>query len=291
MSISLRIGKKDEKKNKKERDKSILFSYNDLLKELNLENNDKLKNIRLYLKHQEIGYIIIDNKEVWNFLHNFNIIQECIKKSKKNNKEFIDIEYEVIEHNEEKPKPNLSKVINYIIKHCFIRENFYLDVLIKFIEEYKTEFKNFFISELIEYKTNNKEEKENVISDGVETEEILKSFKEKISNFNQKLSNLKKISKIIEDEKSQEIIEKLEINKSNYTDIKAKEIKNNPLNDSINEFINLKNYSISEQNPIFDVNRLIENGLFKVLTIQEYNEGFDEYKKKLKRNIIEDYKE
>ena len=54
MSISLRIGKKDEKKNKKERDKSILFSYNDLLKELNLENNDKLKNIRLYLKHQEI---------------------------------------------------------------------------------------------------------------------------------------------------------------------------------------------------------------------------------------------
>lgn len=284
MSISLRIGKKDEKKNKKERDKSILFSYNDLLKELNLENNDKLKNIRLYLKHQEIGYIIIDNKEVWNFLHNFNIIQECIKKSKKNNKEFIDIEYEVIEHNEEKPKPNLSKVINYIIKHCFIRENFYLDVLIKFIEEYKTEFKNFFISELIEYKTNNKEEKENVISDGVETEEILKSFKEKISNFNQKLSNLKKISKIIEDEKSQEIIE---INKSNYTDIKAKEIKNNPLNDSINEFINLKNYSISEQNPIFDVNRLIENGLFKVLTIQEYNEGFDEYKKKL----IEDYKE
>lgn len=287
MSISLRIGKKDEKKNKKERDKSILFSYNDLLKELNLENNDKLKNIRLYLKHQEIGYIIIDNKEVWNFLHNFNIIQECIKKSKKNNKEFIDIEYEVIEHNEEKPKPNLSKVINYIIKHCFIRENFYLDVLIKFIEEYKTEFKNFFISELIEYKTNNKEEKENVISDGVETEEILKSFKEKISNFNQKLSNLKKISKIIEDEKSQEIIEKLEINKSNYTDIKAKEIKNNPLNDSINEFINLKNYSISEQNPIFDVNRLIENGLFKVLTIQEYNEGFDEYKKKL----IEDYKE
>lgn len=288
MSISLRIGKKDEKKNKKERDKSILFSYNDLLKELNLENNDKLKNIRLYLKHQEIGYIIIDNKEVWNFLHNFNIIQECIKKSKKNNKEFIDIEYEVIEHNEEKPKPNLSKVINYIIKHCFIRENFYLDVLIKFIEEYKTEFKNFFISELIEYKTNNKEEKENVISDGVETEEILKSFKEKISNFNQKLSNLKKISKIIEDEKSQEIIE---INKSNYTDIKAKEIKNNPLNDSINEFINLKNYSISEQNPIFDVNRLIENGLFKVLTIQEYNEGFDEYKKKLKRNIIEDYKE
>lgn len=291
MSISLRIGKKDEKKNKKERDKSILFSYNDLLKELNLENNDKLKNIRLYLKHQEIGYIIIDNKEVWNFLHNFNIIQECIKKSKKNNKEFIDIEYEVIEHNEEKPKPNLSKVINYIIKHCFIRENFYLDVLIKFIEEYKTEFKNFFISELIEYKTNNKEEKENVISDGVETEEILKSFKEKISNFNQKLSNLKKISKIIEDEKSQEIIEKLEINKSNYTDIKAKEIKNNPLNDSINEFINLKNYSISEQNPIFDINRLIENGLFKVLTIQEYNEGFDEYKKKLKRNIIEDYKE
>lgn len=288
MSISLRIGKKDEKKNKKERDKSILFSYNDLLKELNLENNDKLKNIRLYLKHQEIGYIIIDNKEVWNFLHNFNIIQECIKKSKKNNKEFIDIEYEVIEHNEEKPKPNLSKVINYIIKHCFIRENFYLDVLIKFIEEYKTEFKNFFISELIEYKTNNKEEKENVISDGVETEEILKSFKEKISNFNQKLSNLKKISKIIEDEKSQEIIE---INKSNYTDIKAKEIKNNPLNDSINEFINLKNYSISEQNPIFDINRLIENGLFKVLTIQEYNEGFDEYKKKLKRNIIEDYKE
>ena len=287
MSISLRIGKKDEKKNKKERDKSILFSYNDLLKELNLENNDKLKNIRLYLKHQEIGYIIIDNKEVWNFLHNFNIIQECIKKSKKNNKEFIDIEYEVIEHNEEKPKPNLSKVINYIIKHCFIRENFYLDVLIKFIEEYKTEFKNFFISELIEYKTNNKEEKENVISDGVETEEILKSFKEKISNFNQKLSNLKKISKIIEDEKSQEIIEKLEINKSNYTDIKAKEIKNNPLNDSINEFINLKNYSISEQNPIFDINRLIENGLFKVLTIQEYNEGFDEYKKKL----IEDYKE
>ena len=264
MSISLRIGKKDEKKNKKERDKSILFSYNDLLKELNLENNDKLKNIRLYLKHQEIGYIIIDNKEVWNFLHNFNIIQECIKKSKKNNKEFIDIEYEVIEHNEEKPKPNLSKVINYIIKHCFIRENFYLDVLIKFIEEYKTEFKNFFISELIEYKTNNKEEKENVISDGVETEEILKSFKEKISNFNQKLSNLKKISKIIEDEKSQEIIE---INKSNYTDIKAKEIKNNPLNDSINEFINLKNYSISEQNPIFDVNRLIENGLFKVINI------------------------
>ncbi len=287
MSIYIRIGKKNEKKKKKiERPKYFLSSYKDFLQELNLENNDESKKFRLYLKHQEIEDIIIDNKKVWNFLYNFSIIQECIKLNK-NNHEMLDIEYEVIEDNQDKSNPNLSNVINYIIKKDYISQNFYLDVLYKFIEKYKGEFKNFFISELIFYKTKNKEEENNNISEIVETEKFLKSFKEKIKNINQTLSNFNKISKIIEDEKSQEIFEKSETNEAFFTDLKSKEIKNNPLNDSINE--NLIKYSNSEKKLHFDINKMIDKGMFKILSKEKYNEGFEDYKEKLNKNILEDY--
>lgn len=287
MSIYIRIGKKNEKKKKKiERPKYFLSSYKDFLQELNLENNDESKKFRLYLKHQEIEEIIIDNKKVWNFLYNFSIIQECIKLNK-NNHEMLDIEYEVIEDNQDKSNPNLSNVINYIIKKDYISQNFYLDVLYKFIEKYKGEFKNFFISELIFYKTKNKEEENNNISEIVETEKFLKSFKEKIKNINQTLSNFNKISKIIEDEKSQEIFEKSETNEAFFTDLKSKEIKNNSLNDSINE--NLIKYSNSEKKLHFDINKMIDKGMFKILSKEKYNEGFEDYKEKLKINILEDY--
>ena len=68
-------------KEKKKRPYSIIISYNDIINELIKIEKDK--KVIFYLNHPTIGQVIIYNKEDWNFLYNFGLIDKCITLKKK----------------------------------------------------------------------------------------------------------------------------------------------------------------------------------------------------------------
>ena len=78
---------------------TALISYDIICSEINkifqmkneLEEKE-LKPINIHLKHKDLKKIIIYNNDEWNFLYNYNIINECISKNK------LRLDYEIIDN-------------------------------------------------------------------------------------------------------------------------------------------------------------------------------------------------
>ena len=126
------------------------------------------------------------NEEEWNFLYNYNIIDECISKDNQ-----LKIDYKVYTQEEkvdEKIKANnFKKIISYILEN--IPYEFYLNSLYNFFKDKKDIeelFKIYLINQLME--TNLKDIKKNsYLNDDVKSKDL-----EKINNNNSENININK---------------------------------------------------------------------------------------------------
>ena len=317
--ISLKI--KKEKKNKvlyvrRKVEHSELKKYDNILDAIYQIVNDKIDNsnniyleMYLYHKDEKLKKIIIYNKEEWNFLYNYNIIDECISKDNQ-----LKIDYKVYTQEEkvdEKIKANnFKKIISYILEN--IPYEFYLNSLYNFFKDKKDIeelFKIYLINQLME--TNLKDIKKNsYLNDDVKSKDL-----EKISNNNSENININKnYEKYLIDSEEFLNIFKNNINqiskKSNFLkNIKniiynndEKELKDSLENKTISNSLNLitkKKYfeRMNENENLFNFQSLLvlkneyknnileENNFFKLLNNEEYNTGIKQLKDKLYKNI------
>ena len=317
--ISLKI--KKEKKNKvlyvrRKVEHSELKKYDNILDAIYQIVNDKIDNsnniyleMYLYHKDEKLKKIFIYNKEEWNFLYNYNIIDECISKDNQ-----LKIDYKVYTQEEkvdEKIKANnFKKIISYILEN--IPYEFYLNSLYNFFKDKKDIeelFKIYLINQLME--TNLKDIKKNsYLNDDVKSKDL-----EKISNDNSENININKnYEKYLIDSEEFLNIFKNNINqiskKSNcLKDIKniiynndEKELKDSLENKTISNSLNLitkKKYfeRMNENENLFNFQSLLvlkneyknnileENNFFKLLNNEEYNTGIKQLKDKLYKNI------
>lgn len=284
---------------------SILKDYHSICSEIikvylnkdKLEEKD-LKPLVIHLldhPNPNIGKFIIYDKEDWDFLYNFNLINECI--SSKSNK--LKIDYEIIGEknniNKKVKEENFKKILNYLKEK--IPQNFYLNILIKFLsanKDLEDSFKNFF---LIELKKSNINEIEQI----KKKNEILKDFvnelinnneinKEKIKNYydnknlnDQKNEVLKTLNSI------KEIIFDIEENSENLNEkIHRTEIKNESIKKYKNDFEPIENGNIflTYFNSNIDKNKFLdENNFFKKLNKDEYYVGIEVFEDEINRSI------
>ena len=195
-------------KEKKKRPYSIIISYNDIINELIKLEKDK--KVIFYLNHPTIGQVIIYNKEDWNFLYNFGLIDKCITLKKKKDLT-LTFEYKIINNNtnEEETKEkidNFSKIIKYIIETINIPQSNFFDIFFKFFEPYKDDFKKFFINELIKYKTNSEDLNDHYNNHiyMINSDDLLKSLKQKMLESNNAFNE---IMKMLNDEKNEKVCE------------------------------------------------------------------------------------
>ena len=280
---------------------TALISYDIICSEINkifqmkneLEEKE-LKPINIHLKHKDLKKIIIYNNDEWNFLYNYNIINECISKNK------LRLDYEITDPNkiidEEKRQENSFKIIQYIIKK--IPQNFHLEILTKFLKSNKEIgelFKNFFMNEImnISYdeimKKNKNNEKQNIdklINNYnenyidkkgskdyyIKSNEFIEMFNEQILN-----NNINIINGI------NNIIEEKNMDNKNNTEKNGCEHKIN--NRKI--LINANNILLTKLNKkIEDKNYLDENNYFKKLNINDYYCGIEEINDDINRELI-----
>ena len=282
-------------------DKSVLISYDIICTEINKVFQNKnniekidLKPIYIYLKHEHLENITIYNNDEWNFLYNYNIIQECVSNNR------LKLDFAVIKENEmideEKRQRNSFNILQYIMKK--IPEYFYLEILSKFIyinKDIREKFQKFFLNELmnisydeIKNKNNDKNDLNSLINNYnniynqnnknyyVKSKDFLKLFNEQILKIKNHINYIHLINNIIED--------------------KNIENKNNNINE-INKDDNLYNAEkvfIDKDNILFRVlNKEIEhkkyldkNNYFKKSNNKEYYCGIEELKDGMKREII-----
>ena len=237
--------------------------------------NAKLKNI--ILQHPKIKQIIIENKEQWNFLYNFDIINECVT-----SKNSLRIDYDIILENnlnkENTDKNNFQNIYDYIIKK--IPYNFYLKSLFKFLncqDEIAERFKSFFLNELIKSnldEINNVdfgklvneeifEEKLVIPEYNIKTKYFLDLFKNELIRLNNKINNIKNI---ISEEKiniiNNNIIQKT-IDTNDQKSSKSQQILDK------NIFTTVLNKKI-EENQYYD-----QDKFFKPLNIKDYYSGIE----------------
>ena len=157
MSNTIKIKFKDRNSertiSKPKRDKLLLLSYDEICKLMGIDYK-----CILYFDHPKLKYISIYNKEDWNFLYNFGFIEECFNKEKN----MIYIHYmqenlKSVKQKKEEKIESATKVIKYIIENFDIKPLFSLDTLIQFKDYNKESFKNFWLTELIKFKTNTSE--------------------------------------------------------------------------------------------------------------------------------------
>ena len=149
-------------------DSNILTDYKKIYAQISKivqSNSHELqsKNISILLEHPTkdgTETITIKNIDEWNFLYNYNIINECINKNKLK-----------INHKDSKltEKDNLINIIKYIMQEK-IPKSFYFNSLINFInnKNYLEEFKLFFLNELFNSDSNTikgKDKKYNILID------------------------------------------------------------------------------------------------------------------------------
>lgn len=292
-------------------DKYILTSYEEICTEINkinsgkdnLEKND-IKPVEIYLNHKKIEKkIIIYNKEEWNFLYNYNIINECISNSNK-----LKIDYKIIDASdkidENAKNENFSRIISYIMTQ--IPQNFYFKILFKFFdanEEVGKLFQKFFLNKL---KNTNLDELNNK-KQGVR-DSLLLNKKNDSQTFNENEYSLK-TNEFLKTYKSQilrfkntimDIIEEGDDKNNDNNNNIIKTVKTD-INDNIikDEFIDInKSDIIPENNNIYftilekeiDEKKYVDvvdnKKYFKKLKMEEYYLGIEEIKDKLKREIL-----
>lgn len=287
----------------KKYDQLILTSYDEICNEINkaYRNKDQLKKseiepVEIHLNHKKMKTIIIYNKEEWNFLYNYNVINECISNTNK-----LKIDYKIIDSSykvdENEKNENYKKILSYIMEQ--IPENFYIKILFKFFkvkEDIAKLFQRFFLNELkntsLDELINKKQGvKESLILKNnqshifdendysLKTEEFLKLYKDQILRFKNSLN---------------EILEDYD-DKNNDNDIKTFKTYNNIIKNDI-DFIEInKSDIIHEKNNIYftilnkgikENNYLDENKYFKKLKTEEYYLGIEEIKDRLKREVL-----
>ena len=225
----------------------------------------------------------INNKEEWDILYNFNIINECIINNNK-----LKIDYKIIDEKDDNNKTlDIKKIINYIMDK--LPRDYFLNLFLQFFSINKDMldlFKKFFMDEIQKVKI--KEiEKKLVIKNEQLKECINKSInidQNKDDNSNNKIESLHTLSSIKdiinEEDYSFERINS-DINEQN----KKNKIKDNfeKIESNDNSLLFFSSYSLKiDPNKFFD-----EKNLFKKFNQEEYYDGIETFKEKIARGFIE----
>ena len=144
--------------NKVPKNPSILSDYKAICLEINkiitkkdeLKENDVIPFI-IFLEHHNHKKIEINNKEEWDILYNFNIINECII-----NKNKLKIDYKIIDEKDNNSKTlDIKKILNYITDK--LPKDYFLNLFLQFFsinKDISDLFKKFFIGEIQKAKIN-----------------------------------------------------------------------------------------------------------------------------------------
>ena len=290
--LVLKIRKKNETYKPLTIDHSILTSYNDICIQINklikkdIKYVKDLKPLIIYLKHPKNKEIAIYDKDGWNILYNYNIINECV------NKNTLKIDYEEIDESKDIKNNNLKeKNLNLILNNIMdkLPDNYYFHIICKFFSKNKyieELFKQFFLKQVKESNINDiiNIENENLkeyVKNLIKSNDI---FKEKSLIQNdpniKNLNTLKKIRDILEKNKDEEIIKiNLDINHNVISDenIKINENKKDDGNKNI-----LLNFD-------FDRNKLLDNNnYFKKIDEKEYYLEIQKFKDDITmKNLID----
>ena len=271
-------------KEKKKRPYSIIISYDDIINELIMLK--EVKKVIFYLNHPTIGQVIIYNKEDWNFLYNFGLIDKCIT-LKKNKDLALTFDYKIIDNNtkEEETKEkidNFSKIIKYIIETINIPQSNFFDIFFKFFEPYKDDFKKFFINELIKYKTNSEDLNDHYNNHiyMINSDDLLKSLKQKMLESNNAFNE---IMKMLNDEKNEKVCELSNIELQKVKDVKDSEKESLKESDCSNKEIEDSASSIKQNS---ENSNSVEQKSFIKLSNEEYKKEINELKERFKGEII-----
>ena len=262
---------------------SDLKDYDNILQEVIKLNEEKeSKPFEININHPEEGTIKIVDKEEWDILYNYNIINECLKSSK------LKINPNKIKKKEinKKKSENLPKIISYIIKK--FSQDFCSNMLFKFLSNNKeiVEAFIFFIKEELK-KSNINEIEKNYDIKKIEIKEnmleLIKNaeIKGKNINYHNSINNLNdeilventKMSDVLHDIK--EILKDIEEEKN----IEEKNIEEKKFRHSVSEEqnLNINNSEKSEE-------ETISSTFFKININKDIDSYFgdDNFLKKLK---------
>ena len=290
--LVLKIRKKNETYKPLTIDHSILTSYNDICIQINklikkdIKYVKDLKPLIIYLKHPKNKEIAIYDKDGWNILYNYNIINECV------NKNTLKIDYEEIDESKDIKNNNLKeKNLNLILNNIMdkLPDNYYFHIICKFFSKNKyieELFKQFFLKQVKESNINDiiNIENENLkeyVKNLIKSNDI---FKEKSLIQNdpniKNLNTLKKIRDILEKNKEEEIIKiNLDINHNVISDENIKINENKKDDGNKNILLNCD----------FDSNKLLDNNnYFKKIDEKEYYLEIQKFKDNIKmKNLID----
>ena len=290
--LVLKIRKKNETYKPLTIDHSILTSYNDICIQINklikkdIKYVKDLKPLIIYLKHPKNKEIAIYDKDGWNILYNYNIINECV------NKNTLKIDYEEIDESKNIKNNNLKeKNLNLILNNIMdkLPDNYYFHIICKFFSKNKyieELFKQFFLKQVKESNINDiiNIENENLkeyIKNLIKSNDV---FKEKSIIQNdpniKNLNTLKKIRDILEKNKEEEIIKiNLDINHNVISDENIKINENKKDDGNKNILLNCD----------FDSNKLLDNNnYFKKIDEKEYYLEIQKFKDNIKmKNLID----
>ena len=290
--LVLKIRKKNETYKPLTIDHSILTSYNDICIQINklikkdIKYVKDLKPLIIYLKHPKNKEIAIYDKDGWNILYNYNIINECV------NKNTLKIDYEEIDESKNIKNNNLKeKNLNLILNNIMdkLPDNYYFHIICKFFSKNKyieELFKQFFLKQVKESNINDiiNIENENLkeyIKNLIKSNDV---FKEKSIIQNdpniKNLNTLKKIRDILEKNKEEEIIKiNLDINHNAISDENIKINVNKKDDGNKNILLNCD----------FDSNKLLDNNnYFKKIDEKEYYLEIQKFKNDIKmKNLID----
>ena len=290
--LVLKIRKKNETYKPLTIDHSILTSYNDICIQINklikkdIKYVKDLKPLIIYLKHPKNKEIAIYDKDGWNILYNYNIINECV------NKNTLKIDYEEIDESKNIKNNNLKeKNLNLILNNIMdkLPDNYYFHIICKFFSKNKyieELFKQFFLKQVKESNINDiiNIENENLkeyVKNLIKSNDI---FKEKSLIQNdpniKNLNTLKKIRDILEKNKEEEIIKiNLDINHNVISDENIKINENKKDDGNKNILLNCD----------FDSNKLLDNNnYFKKIDEKEYYLEIQKFKDDITmKNLID----
>ena len=259
-------------------------------------DNFKISEIYLFSKNEKIKKIIIYDEEEWNFLYNYNIINECINKNNE-----LKIDYKIYSKDDlidENIKANNStKIFSYILEN--LPYEYYINSLFNFFLENKNTlelFKIYLIKNLI--KTNLKDIKNNLNNNIknndllkknnnsnskfenkekylIDNEEFFNIFRNNINQISKKNNCLKDIKNIIYNKDEKEFENTLE-KKTNNTSLNLN--ANRKIYENIeNIFIYQTSLNLKNENK----NILDENNIFKKFNNEEFNTGIETLKDNL----------
>lgn len=270
----------------------FLLDYNKIIEEI-IErfekSNTSKQNCILFLTHYPTSLEIkVNNKEEWDFLYNYDIINECINKNYK-----MKISYK-IEKDITQIKRNsneFKEIIKYILSNK-IPKSYYLKLLYKFMnkDDISEKFQLFLLNELkplgskeIMSEKNNydilKTSKSKINDEQYFTEENKNNYLIKTEEF-QKIFNISEIMKSIK--KVKDIINKESEQKINIDDIKEKETNKIEKEESKNILLDLMNKEIE----ILKSDYLDEKKNLIKFNPETYYSGIETLKENLEREFL-----